>query len=199
MVMDWLNGATEQQIVVGKAIRIADQLTLPFHAWSKTRAEVKRPARRLFVGTVILIVAVTAPIVWSLRNELEKEPWPAFAFVGAMALAGGLLMLLTWSGVRQAGEYRDPEIMIGVGEHGLSVRSPDRTQAIYWNEIEARLLLFGGKSSLQFRGIEMTTSQGTIRLEDEWYRNGALAAAVVVREVHAAHEARQKARIERIG
>ena len=197
--MDWLNGTGEQRAVTGQAIRIADGLTLPFHAWSLTRAEVTRAHRRLFLGAAIVYLAVLIPIAWSVRGELEKDPVPALAFVGATALVGGLLVLMTWYWARRAADYRDPQIMIAVGEHGLTVQSPDATQSLYWQEIDAKLLFYSGKSGLQFRGVELATSQGRVPLEDDWYRNGRLAAAVVVRGIHAAHDERQKSRIERIG
>ncbi len=197
--MDWLNGSGEQRAVTGQAIRIADGLTLPFHAWSLTRAEVTRAHRRLFLGAAIVYLAVLAPIAWSVRGELEKDPVPALAFVGATALVGGLLVLMTWYWARRAADYRDPEIMIDVGDHGLVVRSLGAAQTLGWGEIEAKLLFYSGKSGLQFRGVELKTANGTIPLEDDWYRNGRLAAAMVVRGMHAAHDARQKARVERIG
>lgn len=126
----------------------------------------------------------------------SKDPVPVVAIVGGLGLVLGLLVLLVWVWARRAADYRDPEIVVAVGDRKIVVQRRSEMQALDWDEIEAKIRFSAGKSGLRFEGVALASRFGQIRLEDDWYRNGRLAAAAIVRAVEAAHEAHERAKVE---
>lgn len=197
--MGWFDGKAEQRAAAQQAIRIADGLILPFSAWSLTEKEVRRVHRRVLIGALFVYAAIMTPITWAARMEFEEDPIPVLAFVGGLGLFLGLIVLLIWLWARRAARYRDPGIVISVGDEKIVLQRGNEMQVLEWGEIDARIHFSAGKSGLHFNGVSLSSRFGRLPLEDDWYCNGRLAGAVIVRGVEQAHAARERAKIEGTG
>jgi hypothetical protein len=74
------------------------------------------------------------------------------------------------------------------GDHGLR-----------WHEIEAQVNWLRIKNGVYFVGLWIESALGQVDLREETYRDGRIAAALIVRGKHDDYHARQRAKVERIG
>ena len=189
--MGWLD-ATDDDLAVERAMKIANKTTLPVAARSLTPAEVRLRGWRTIGLYALPFTPLVLLMVVAGSNGIPQERLELALTALVFLLIGGLVA--RWW-LRREGAYRDPSIKVEVGADGVVVTAPDGAQGMRWGEIEAEVVHYRSRSSFIYCGIRMESPFGTIDLRDDRYRNGRLAASVIVRGKVLAEETRQRAKI----
>lgn len=189
--MGWLD-ATDDDLVVEKAIKIANRTSLPVVARSLTPGEVRLRSWRRIVLYALPFTPLALLMVLAGSNGIPKERIE-LAIMGLIFLLVGGLVARWW--LRREGAYRDPLIKVEVGGDGVIVTAPDGAQGMHWREIEAEIVCYRRRGGLTYRGIRMQSPFGTIDLRNDRYRNGRAAASVIIRGKVLAEETRQRAKV----
>ncbi len=189
--MGWLD-ATDDDLAVEKAMKIANRTSLPVTARSLTPGEVRLRSWRRIGLYALPFTPLALLMILAIRNDNPRERLE-LAITGLVFLLIGGLVARWW--LRREGAYRDPLIKVEVGADGVVVTSPGGAQGMRWREIEAEVVHFRSRSSFTYCGIRMQSPFGTIDLRDDRYRNGRAAASVIVRGKVLAEETRQRAKI----
>lgn len=198
--MGWFDRPDATEPAVEDALRMASGKALPVTARSYTPAEFKgRHARIVWVMTGLyagMVTLILLPVALS-DSPADRDALP---FAVPVAVIGGLVIFLAyrWRMRRTAG-YRDPGFAVDVGADGIIVRGVGGEFGMRWHEIDARVNWMSIKSGIHFIGLWVESPLGLVDLRDETYRSGRIAAALIVRGMYDAYQAREAARIERIG
>ena len=189
--MGWLD-ATDDDLAVEKAMKIANRTSLPVIARSLTPAEVQLRSWRRIGLYALPFTPLALLMILAIRNDNSRERLE-LAITGLIFLLIGGLVARWW--LRREGGYRDPQITVEVGADGVVVTSPGGVQGMRWGEIEAEVVHYRSRSGFTYCGIRMESPFGTIDLRDDRYRDGREAASVIVRGKVLAEETRQRAKI----
>ena len=189
--MGWLD-ATDDDLAVEKAIKLANRARLPVVARSLTGAEMRfRNWRLVVLGGLGFALFALLMAALSARAPFQEQAEMA-TFV--LVLAVVCFLVARWW-LRRHAAYRDPRITIEVGADGIIVTAPDGAQGMRWSEIEAEIVHYRTRQGLYYRGISLESPFGTIDLRDARYRHGRTAASVIIRGKVLAEETRQRAKI----
>lgn len=157
---------------------------LPLIARSRTRAEIDKRSR-LFT---IVVLAIFCPLAFAALAALTFSGGRETGDLGA---AMTLLVIGLIIGIFAFGEfrarkwrgYRDPEIVIEVRDDGIAIRSPGGSSTLPYRDAQfsftTMLLVTKFSTSKVFVGIELDTPLGKLRIDDDHYRPGRVAAAAI--------------------
>jgi len=99
-------------------------------------------------------------------------------------LAGGAIAIMAWRKLAPHRAYRDPGIEIEVGEEAVTVRSAGGTEIIPNAEIAVtNVLIRTPRNSVYFDGIVLETANGPLRLGDEGFAGGNVAAGAILKKL----------------
>jgi hypothetical protein len=198
--MNWFDNPDETTPALNDALRHAKSRALPVTARSHTAAVYIARHRRLGLILVTVYFALVGAILLAVALDEGEANRSTLMVVAPVSLLGGfgLYLLVRWR-MRRHGDYRDPGIEVEVGADGIVVRGAGGAHGLRWHEIEAKLNWLQIKGNVYFVGLWVQSPLGQVDLREETYRDGRIAAALIVQGMHEDHQAREKAKIERIG
>ena len=177
----------ERQLSVGdrealrQAISRAGELPLPVTARSLTAAEVARVDRILVpYGLGIFFFCFALVLLLILFDPDLRSPENLAIFAASALLIGLPLWLLLRRGARRRRDYRDPQIVVEVGEGGMTLRSPGRVDELAYDGADFTFFAPVLKGRAAFLGIALESPLHTLRLDDRWFKSGSAAAAAIV-------------------
>ena len=192
--------ADEIELAAADAIGLARDVTLPVVAASRSReAILSRYQTRLTLLAVLVTGGILFMVAVALQQRAEtRNDMLVFTLFFAL-IVGGACFVLAQRMLREPRAYRDPGLAIEVGADGVTISAPAGRQRLEWGEVEAEITLVRFRGSVHFEGLELESRFGTQKLNDIWYSEGRTAAAAIVRGVELARQARERAKVERIG
>jgi len=198
--LGWFDDPDESEPAVQDALRIAKGKSLPVAVRSCTRAEYLGRFRKIAMIGLAGYLLFGGIILLGLVLEGGSENRMMVMVVVPLIAIGALFiwLVMRWR-MRRSGKYLDPGIAVEVGADGIIVRGSGGAYGMRWHEIEARPIWVTIKSGIHFIGLWLQSPLGWVQLTEEYYRDGRIAAALIVRGMHDDYHARQKARVERIG
>lgn len=156
---------------------------LPCAARSLTPDEARAVDRRRIVWMVGVLVFFTL-LYGGILSQAGAEP-QVWRIMG-LCLAGLALFvaILSWLRLRKRRDYRDPGLVIEAGADELIVRGPAGRDARPYADVAVRdLLSTATKSGRSFDGILLDTKLGALRIEDEHFMNGRIAAGAILKRL----------------
>jgi hypothetical protein len=198
--MGWFDNPDETAPALNDALRHAKSHSPPITTHSHTAAVYIARFRRLALILGAVYFALAGLILLGLAFEGGQQSGSILMVAAPFSLLGGLAIWLAmrWR-MRRHGDYRDPRIEVEVGADGIVVRGAGGAHGLRWHEIEAKLNWLQIKGNVYFVGVWVQSPLGQVDLREETYRDGRTAAALIVHGMHEDHQAREKAKIERIG
>ncbi len=192
--------ADEIELAAADAIGLARNVTLPVVAASRSRdAILSRYQTRLALLAVLVTVGVLFMVAVALQQRSETRNDMLVFILFFALIVGGTCFVLAQRMLRAPRAYRDPGLAIEVGADGIAISAPAGRQDLGWDEVEAEITLVRFRGTVHFEGLELDSRFGTQKLNDIWYSDGRTAAAAIVRGVEQARQARERAKVERIG
>ena len=198
--MGWFDDPDETAPAVEDALKHARSRALPVTASSHTEAVYVARFRRIGLIMGAIYFGFAGLILLGLALDGGQESWSILTVAAPFSLLGGLAIYLAmrWR-MRRYGEYRDPGLVVEVGADGIIVRGAGGAHGLRWVEIDAAVNWLQIKGNVYFVGLWVQSPLGQVDLREETYRDGRIAAALIVRGKHDDYHARQRAKVERIG
>jgi len=166
-----------------RALKLADKQTFPVTARSLTAAEVAAIDRSMVpIGLGFFLFFVFAILIL-LFFDSSPGSRETMAIVALFSLVLGLgLWLFLRSRGRKRREYRDPQIVVEVGEDGLTLRAPGRVNQLAFDSANFAFNATTMQNSTFFMGIVLESPFGPLRLDDLWFKPGKTAATAIVKK-----------------
>jgi len=162
-----------------QALALARRTPLPITARSLTEAEVARIDGR-YVPVVLGIYLAGAVPLFLLFAFAGNPGVPQLALLLAAEAALGLLLwLLARRRARRRADYRDPRIVVEIGEGGATVRSAGRDYALGYREASVTFTAVRLRGVRHFLGLVLASPLGPLRLDALWFRPGRTLAAAL--------------------
>lgn len=179
-------GTADMRYALARAMadELGRQHPLPLTARSRTLAEVNRRSQLFTIGALAVFcpIAFAALAALSFSGGRESRSLAPGMTMLVLALIVGIFLVGAYRARKWRG-YRDPGIVVDVREGGVAIRSPDRSLTLGYPEVSfafiTMLLPNKFRSSRVFVGIQLETPLGRLRLEDEYFRGGRVAAAAI--------------------
>ena len=177
-----------QQKAYRQAVSLGEKQVLPLTARSLTEKEVAAIDRRFY--PVILGIFWTGALPLLIGIHVYGDPTEPNLFL--IATTGALLLTVPlWLFARrkagQRQDYRDPQITIEAGEHGIELRSTTHAVIIPYADtkiISPILETVGGQKgaspAVLFLGITLESPGGPLQLENRHYKFGTRTAAAII-------------------
>jgi hypothetical protein len=200
--MGWFDTPDESEPAAQHALRVARKksLSLPMTVRSRTQAEFLGFHRRHAWFLAAIYIVLVGGIIIGLALDGGQQSRDILKVAAPFsALCGLLLVALFWWKLQRHRDYRDPGLAIDIGADGIIVRGAGGDYGMRWHEIDVQFNWMRVKNGIYFIGLWLQSPLGLVDLKDETYRHGRNAAALIVRGLHDAYHARQRAKIERIG
>jgi hypothetical protein len=166
------------------ANELGRQHPLPLTARSRTRAEVDKRSQ-LFT---IMLLALFCPLAFAALAAVTFGGGPESSSLGVpmtllvIALIIGIFVFGEFRARKWQG-YRDPEIVLEVRDDGIAIRSPGHSSMLPYPDVHfsftTMLLVTKFSASKVFVGIQLDTPLGKLRIDDDFYRPGRIAAAAI--------------------
>jgi hypothetical protein len=175
---------TQYALARAMAHELARQHPLPLTARSRTLAEVNRRSQLFTVAALAIFcpIAFAALAALSFSGGRESRSLAPGMTMLVFALIVGIFCFGEYRARKWRG-YRDPEIVVDVQEEGVTIRSPDHSSTLRYPDVSfsftTMILLSKFGSSRVFIGIQLETPVGMLKLDDEYFRPGRIAAAAI--------------------
>ena len=161
-----------------QALRAAQGKLPPATARSRTREEARHRAgatgRFLLRAYAVLMALSLAAAAFTDGLETLQIGVPIAAFFGFAA----------WFGLRlipdHNAKYVDPQLILEVTEAGVTLHGKDQVHEIGWDALDAEPIANREIRSPVFAGLSLETPLGRLRLDEERFDGGYLAAALIV-------------------
>lgn len=163
-----------------QALAQARRERLPVTARSLTEKEVAKIDGRAPAVLLGIYGLFAMPLLAFLAFGGAARSLGALALGVAAALAMAAILWLVgrrWS--RRRSSYRDPLIEVEIGEHGASIRSPGRVDALDYAEAIVTFNVARVNRVGHFMGLVLESPLGPLRLDDLWFKPGRSAAAAL--------------------
>ena len=161
------------------AVELGAGQRLPFEARSLTAAEVAAQDRRFvrWVGGAYLLFAVALVV----GTAFDGDPQLTLALAVVVLAAVAFLWPVARRYERRRQDYVDPHIVLELREAWLTVRHPGDPFDIRYGEADLAFHWTIYRHTPNFRGIRLGSPIGELRIDDDHYWHGRIAAAAIAR------------------